>query len=140
MATAPTAIFIQHVKHESASLAAANTARDGSGSIATVATVSADGAKVVKVKSQSSQATAATNSAMVVCWWRSPDAGTTWYKITEYGIAAVAADATTPAAAGEETFEDLLLDPSDVIGVTQTVYAGVQDKMHHSVIYGDYTV
>jgi hypothetical protein len=140
MATSPTAIFVQQIKHSAIELAAANTARDGSGTVNTVATVSADGAKVLKLKSQSSQATAAANSAMVVCWWFSVNSGTTWRKLTEYGISAVTTDNTTPAALGEETFEEMLLPGSAVIGVTQTIYAGVQDKMHHSVIYGDYSV
>lgn len=140
MATSPTAIFIQKVRHASIELAAANTARDGSGAINTVATVSADGAKVVKVKSLSSQASVAANSGMVICWWFSVDAGTTWRKLTEYGVPSVTSANDTPAAGGEETFEDLLLPPNTVIGVTQTLYAGAQDKMHHSVIYGDYSV
>lgn len=139
MAVGNQAIFIQSVHQASVSVAAANTARDGSGSINTVCTVSADGAKIISFRSWSSQASAAANSAMVVCWYYSVDSGTTWRKLTEYGMSAVTAANDTPASFGGEVFDDMLVPNGAVIGVTQTLYAGVQDKMHHSVIYGNYT-
>jgi hypothetical protein len=138
MAVTHQAIFIQTPKQGAAVIAAANTARDGSGTIVTVCTIGSNGGKVKKVKFNSAQASAAANSAMVGIVWYSLDGGTTWHKKTELLISAQTASVTATAGFAEEEFEDFPCDASLKIGVTQTVYAGVQDRMNVTVDYGDY--
>lgn len=138
MAVTHQAIFIQTVKQGVATIAAANTARDGSGTIVTVLTIGSNGGKVNKIRFISAQASAAANSAMVGRIWVSLDGGTTWYLKDELVIPAVTASNTAAGALAEVEYSSFTLDASAKIGVTQSVYAGVQDRMNVVVDYGDY--
>jgi hypothetical protein len=139
MAVTHTPIFVQTPKVGKATIAAANTARDGSGTIVTAFTAGANWAYVKRITFTSAQATAAANSAMVGRVWVSLDAGSTWTLLKEVAITAVTASNTAIGSTQTITFPDgLVIDPLAVIGVTQSVRAGVQDDMDVIVEGADY--
>lgn len=139
MAVTHTPIFVQTPKIGKAAIAAANTARDGSGTIVTAFTAGANGAYVKKIVFRSSQATASANSAMVVRVWISTDAGVTWTLRDESAFSAITASNTVAGQTVTFNYPDgLLLDAAALIGVTQSVYAGVQDRMAVVVEGADY--
>ena len=110
-------------------LAAANTARDGSGTIATAFTAGADGAYIKKIRFTPAQATAAAIGAKVFCVFYSSDAGTTWNFLQEIAIATSTPSNTAVGTSAIIAFPDGLVIPANtLIGVTQTVYAGAQDR------------
>jgi hypothetical protein len=114
----------------SVSLTAANTARDGSGTITTLATGTADGLRIDKITFISAQATAASNSAMVGRIFLSFDSGSTWTLYDEIAIIAVTASNTAVGIRNPLTYSIglKLLGTTVRIGVTISVYAGVQDR------------
>lgn len=112
-------------------LAAANTARDGSGTVATAFTAGSDGAFVKKIRFTPAQATAAATAAKVYCVFLSFDAGTTWHFLIESTGPTVTPSTTATGEAGTKvlTFTDGLVLPNGaLVGVTQTVYGGAQDR------------
>lgn len=139
MAKTFTPPYAQTPKNAILSVTAANTARDGSGSINTLLTAGAEGAYVDRIVCYSSQATAAAVSAMVVVVWLSIDGGTTWYKKQEAQLATATASITAVAGSVTINFTNGWKIPaSAVVGITQTVYAGVQDRMNYIGEYADY--
>jgi hypothetical protein len=71
--------------------------------------------------------------------WVSVDAGSTWTLVKEVAITAVTASNTAIGSAQTITFPDgLVIDALAVIGVTQSVRAGVQDDMDVVVEGADY--
>jgi hypothetical protein len=139
MAVTHQPIFSQTPKLGRAVLAAANTARDGSGTIPTAYTAGSNGAYIKKVVFTSAQATAAASSAMVGRVFTSIDAGTTWDLRAEVAITTVTASNTAIGATSTISFTDgLQLTASALIGVTISVYAGAQDRMQVLVEGGDY--
>jgi hypothetical protein len=139
MAVTHTPIFVQTPKIGKAAIAAANTARDGSGTIVTAFTAGSNGSYIKRVTFTSSQATAAASSAMVVRIWISTDAGTSWTLKTEIAVATVTSSNTVIGSIGlYEPSAGLQIDAGALIGVTQSVYAGVQDRMAVVVEGADY--
>lgn len=139
MAVTHQPIFTQTPKVGLVALAAANTARDGSGTIATAYTAGSNGAYIKRVVFTSAQATAAASSAMVGRVWVSIDAGATWSLKQEVAITPVTASATAIGATATISFTDGLQIPaSALIGATISVYAGVQDRMQVVTEGGDY--
>lgn len=139
MAVTSTPIFTQTPKIGRAVLDSANTARNGSGTIATAFTAGLDGAYVKKVVFTSAQAAAAASSLMVGRVFISIDGGTTWDLRAEIVIPAVTASNTVIGSQQIINFPDgLVLPASALIGVAISVYAGVQDRMQVIVEGGDY--
>lgn len=139
MAVTNTPIFTQTPKLGLAAIAAANTAIDGSGTIVTAYTAGANGAYIKRVIFTSSQATAAAYAAKVFRMWISTDAGTTYTLRAESATAAVTASTTAVGATVTISFPDgLVIDALAKIGVTQSVYAGVQDRTAVVVEGADY--
>lgn len=93
----------------------ANTARDGSGTIATAYTAPSDGARISYLRFK---ATVNTTAGM----WRifeRVNSGGTWRLIGEVSIPAITVSATVPAAEGEFYFtEPCLLPASAQLGVS----------------------
>jgi hypothetical protein len=123
------------------SLAAANTARNGSGTIATLVTGAADGTRVDAITFISAQASAAANSLMVGRVFLSTDSGATWTLFDETVIAATTASNTAAGARNRLTYSQgiKLKDTTHSIGVTISVYAGVQDRTSVIAEGGDLT-
>lgn len=115
-------------------LTAANTARDGSGTIATLVAGAADGTRIDKVTFISAQATAAASATNTMRVWRSIDTGTTWYLYQEALETGVTASNTAIGATTVFSFPDgiFLKDATHLIGVTMSIRAGAQDD--HDVI------
>lgn len=139
MAVTHTPIFVQTPKIGKAAIAAANTARDGSGTIVSAYTAGANGGYIKKIVFTSSQASAAANSLMVCRVWISVDAGTSWTLRAEVVMSAVTASNTVIGSSQTINFSDgLVIDPLAIVGVTQSIYAGVQDRMAVVVEGADY--
>lgn len=120
-------------------VAAANTARDGSGSLVTLFTAGADGSRIESITFTSAQATAAASSAMVGRVFLTDNAGANPRLISEVAIATATASNTAVGAVATITFTDGLIIPTGcIVKVAQSVYAGVEDQMHVLAQGGDY--
>lgn len=120
-------------------VAAANTARDGSGTLVTLFTAGANGSRVESITFTSAQATAAVNSAMVGRVFLTDDTGANPRLISEVVIAAVTASNTVIGAASTISYSNGLIIPTGcILKVAQSIYAGVQDQMHVVARGGNY--
>ena len=120
-------------------LAAANTARDGSGTVPTAFTAGASGSRVDRIVFTSAQATAAASSAMVGRIFISDTAGANFRLYKE--IAIVTATASTTVVGATQTITNtngLILKSGQLLGCTISVYAGVQDQMDVTCEGGDF--
>lgn len=120
-----------------ARLAAANTARDGSGTVATLVTAGANNTRVDKIVVTSAQATAAASSGMVAKLFISDTAGANYRMLQEQLLATVTASTTAIGATATFSFPggELLLS-GQLIGAIISVYAGAQDQMDFVVQQG----
>ena len=131
--------FTQTPKVGTAVLAAANTARDGSGSIVTGYTAGPNGAYIKRVTFISSQAAVAASSAMVGRVFTSIDAGVTWQLRSEVALPTITSSNTVIGQSQVITFADGLVIPaSALVGCTISVFAGAQDRFIGYVEGGDY--
>jgi hypothetical protein len=131
--------FTQNAKIGLATIAAANTARDGSGTIVTAFTAGADDAYVKRIIFIPAQASAAAIGAKVFCVFLSNDGGTTWFFANEVAIVTSTPSTTAIAIKAVISFPDGFVLPANwVIGVTQTIYAGAQDRTSVIVEGSDY--
>lgn len=122
-----------------ARLTAANTARDGSGSLSTLVTGDTDGTRVDYITFTSAQATAAANSAMVGRVFITDNAGSNPRLLSEIAISAVTASNTAIGATQTITFAGGLIIPSGVVlKVAISVYAGAQDQVDVIARAADY--
>lgn len=128
-------------------VAAANTATDGSGTInaflkednSTQFSGNALGSRIKRLFFTNSQATAAASSAMVVKLWVSDNTGSNWRILREFALATATRSTTAIGARDLFSFIDGFDIGSGVkIGITQSVYAGVQDQMDYVLEYSDY--
>ena len=118
---------------------AANAARDGSGTLTTLFTAGANGSRVDSVTFTSAQLTNAASSAMVGRIFLTDGAGANPRLIAEVAIATVTPSATVVAAQAIINFTNgYLMQTGQLMKVTQSVYAGVQDQMHVAAKGGDY--
>lgn len=100
---------------EVAVISAANTNRDGSGTIVTVCAGVAAGSRVSSI---SVKATVTTTAGMVRIY-KSTDTGTTWRLFREIPVSAITASASVATFFGKLDFEDLVLSgTSDLIGAS----------------------
>ena len=112
-----------------ARLAAANTARDGSGTLATVFTATTDGSLLNKITFTSAQAAAAASSLRVMRIFITDTSGANPRLRGEILLPAVTASNTAIGATATFTFVDgLILRSGQLVQVSQSVYAGVQDQ------------
>lgn len=114
-----------------ATLAAANTARDGSGTITTLHTGSANGTRIDMIRFISAQATAAASASKVGRVFISSDGGTTWTLFDEVAITGTTSSTTAVGDKNEIIYSSGIILPSTSykIGVTISVYGGVQDRV-----------
>ncbi len=139
MANTFTPPFTQVPKIGIAALAAANTARDGSGTVVTAFTAGSNGAYVKRVSFTPAMAAVAAISAKVFGIFISIDAGATWQYYKEVSIVTSTTSNSAIAVGAIVSFPDgLVLPAAALIGVIQTVYAGVQDRTQVVVEGSDY--
>jgi hypothetical protein len=122
MALSNTPVFVQTPKAFAANVATANTARDGTGTIATLFTAGADGSLVTSLRAFGF----GTVSAAVLILWLSLDGGSTWKLMDEKALASYTASNTT--AQSGVTFVDktnpdaaIRLPANAVLGMSITV-------------------
>ena len=139
MAANTSPVFILTPNFKSASVAAANTASDGSGALVTLFTAGANGSRVEQIKVVNAQATAAASSAMVVRVFITDTAGANPMLVMESALATATRTTAAIGAAATISFTGgLWLASGQLIKVCQSVYAGVQDLNHFSAFGGDF--
>ena len=122
-----------------ASVAAANTASDGSGTLVTLFTAGASGSRVERIRYHNAQATAAASSAMVIRFFITDTGGANPKLLDEVALATATRSVSAVGATGTLSFSNGLFIPSGtIIKVIQSVYAGAQDLMHYVAEGGDY--
>lgn len=120
------------------SVAAANTASDGSGSLVTLFTAGANGSRLERIRYSNAQASAAASSAMVLRFFVDKT-GSNPYLLAEVALATATRSASATGAFGIYSFPGgLALPAGAIIKVCQSVYAGVQDLMHFVAEGGDF--
>lgn len=125
-----------------ARLTAANTARDGSGTLATLFTGGTDGGKLFSVTFHNSQQTPAASSAMVGRLFFSKDGGVNIFAVPagEIVIGAVTASNTAIGASQTITFTNGLdFTPSTIFYCIKSVHAGAQDQVDVIARGGNYS-
>lgn len=114
MATAP-AYAANPRSLDIAQVSAANTTRDGTGTIVTVATGSAAGFRIAEVATQA----IVTTTAGMVRLYLSTDTGSTWRLFDEIPVSAVTVAASTPAYRASRRYDNLVLfGTSDLLGAS----------------------
>lgn len=139
MAANTTPIFILTPNTPTATIAAANTARDGSGNLVTLFTAGASGSRVDSVTFTSAQAAVSGSSAMVGRVFLTDTAGANPRLISEVALAAITTSNTAIGQTQTVFFTNgLLMLSGSFIKVAQSVYAGSQDQYHVYARGGDY--
>lgn len=116
MATAP--VFIGTPRIDSANVATANTAKDGTGTITTLTTGATNGTRILEIVVKGQVTTAAGN----VCIFLSTDSGTTWRLFDEFLQGVVTSSATSSSYRASRSYANLLLkDGTHRLGVTTTI-------------------
>ena len=134
-----TPIFILSGNIAIATIAAANTASDGSGTLVTLVTASQSGTRVDAVRFRNSQATAAASSNMVHRIFLTNDAGNTPTLIGEVATAAATRSVSAVGATSIFTFDQpVIMKSGQLLRVIQSVYAGAQDRFDAFAYAGDY--
>jgi hypothetical protein len=140
---------------EPSRIAAANTARDGSGSLVTITTVGANGGKLAWVKITSAQATAAASSTMVVRIFVTDAAGANPRLVIEALLTTLTPSTVVIGSTvvidvingitinnATQTFNGIIggipLKTGQLIKACQSIYAGVQDQNDVQVGFADF--
>lgn len=122
-----------------ASVAAANTASDGSGALVTLLTAGEQGSRIERIRYQNAQISAAASSAMVIRFFITDNAGVNPKLLAEVALVATTRTTAVIGANGIYIFTNGLLIPAGtLIKVIQSVYAGAQDLMHYIAEGGDF--
>lgn len=139
MAANTSPIFVLTGAIGRARIAAANTARDGSGTLVDLVTGATDGTRVDYVQWTSAQASAAANSGMVGRVFITDTAGNNPRLLREIAITAVTASNTAIGATQTMSFPGgIILQNGQKLQVCQSVYAGVQDQMDVIAVANSY--
>jgi hypothetical protein len=108
-------VFTSTARADFVNVAAANTARDGTGTITTLVTGVAAGTKVFEVDIQAT----VTTTAGMIRLFISSDSGTTWKMFDEISVAAATPSATVKATRNLTSYNNLILPSSSYrLGVT----------------------
>lgn len=107
-----------------ATVSAANTNRDGTGTIVTIATGAASGTRINQVVTQP----VVTTTAGMIRLYISVDGGSTWNLFDELPVAAVTVSASVPGARNEANYTSLVLT-----GTTNKLGASTHNAEAHRV-------
>ena len=139
MAANTTPIFIKQGNVGLARIAAANTASDGSGTLVTLVTSAVDGTRIDGVRFRNAQVTAAASTAMVHKIFLTDSAGNNPRLIGEIATAAATRTVSVIGSTSIYTFDQpIVMLSGQVLKVSQSVYAGVQDQFDAQAFAGDY--
>jgi hypothetical protein len=134
-----TPIFTLTPAATTSTIAAANTARDGSGTLVTAFTAGANGSRVDFITFTSSQATAAASAARVQRVFLTNESGLSPILIQEVVLPAVTASNTAIGATTTITFTNgLVINTGQIIRVSQSVYGSAADGTSVVVRGGNY--
>jgi hypothetical protein len=123
-----TPIFTLTPKAATARIAAANTARDGSGTLVSLFTAGTNGSRVDFVTFTSSQVTAAASAQRVQRVFISDESGLNPRLISEVVMSAVTASNTAIGSTSTITFTNgLIINAGQIISVSQSVYGSAAD-------------
>lgn len=115
---ATTAQFIATPRIDTVNISSANTALDGSGTIATLSTGAVTGTRILEIVVKN----AATSAAAQVGIFLSTDSGTTWRLFDQIAPTAITASNTTATFRLSRAYANLVLkDATHKIGVTTTI-------------------
>jgi len=132
-------IFTLTPRAATAIIAAANTARDGSGTLVDVMTAGSNGSRIDFIIFTSSQATAGASSARVQRVFLTDTSGLNPRIISEVVLSAVTASTTAIGATSTITFTNgLIIASGQKIQVAQSVYASAADNTSVLARGGDY--
>jgi thiamine pyrophosphokinase len=121
-------IFTLTPKAALANIAAANTARDGSGTLVTLFTAGSNGSRIDFITFTSSQATPAASAARVQRVFLTNESGLSPELIAEVVMPAVTASNTAIGATATITFTNgLIINAGQIIRVSQSVYGSAAD-------------
>lgn len=127
MATTPN--FVAIPRTTTATISAANTARDGSGTLVTAFTAPSTHARIDFIKFTSSQATAGASAARVMRIFLTDTSGNNPTLIEEVVLGAVTASNTAIGATVTVTFiNGLFLESGQQIRVSQSVWNNAADN------------
>lgn len=123
-----TPIFTLTPKAATANIAAANTARDGSGTLVTLFTAGANGSRIDFITFTSSQATPAASAARVMRVFLTDESGNNPRLISEVVLSAVTASNTAIGSTSTITFTNgLIINAGQIIRVSQSIYGSAAD-------------
>jgi len=123
-----TPIFTLTPKAATARIAAANTARDGSGTLSDLFTAGTNGSRVDFITFTSSQVTAAASAARVQRVFLTDESGLNPRLISEVVLSAVTASNTAIGATATITFTNgLIINTGQIIRVSQSIYGSAAD-------------
>lgn len=135
--TAP--IFTSIPNCQVSTIAAANTAGDGSGSLVTAFTAGANGSLLSKITFTSAQSTVAASALKVMRIYVTDSSGANPTKRGEILLPALTGSNTVINATATFTFTDgLVLKSGQIIKVSQSIYASAADQTHVISEGGDY--
>lgn len=154
MAANTTPIFVLTPNTAQSRISAANTARDGSGSLVTAFTAGSNGSRVESITFTSAQVIAAASSSMVVRVFVTDNAGANPRLLCEGALTGVTASNTAIGATITFDFNTgtvlpantlligirtpIILVSGQLIKVCQSVYAGAQDQNDVIIRGGDF--
>ena len=132
-------IFILEPQTVSCTIDAANTARNGSGTLVTLFTAGANNSRVDFVQFISAQATPAANSAMVCRVFVTDTAGANPVLLSEVTLSSVTASNTAVGASNTVFYSNgLLLSAGQQLKVSKSVHAGPEDTLQVVARGGNY--
>jgi hypothetical protein len=136
---AATANFVATPKATVSQIAAANTARDGSGTLVTAFTAGSNGSRIDFIKFTSSQATAAASALRVCRVYLTDTSGANPTLIEEVLLPAVTASNTVIGSTVTITFSNgLCIASGQQIRVSQSIYGSAADGTSVLVRGGDF--
>lgn len=139
MAANTSPIFTLIPEAATANIAAANTARDGSGTLVSLFTAGANGSRIDFITFTSAQATPAASALRVCRVFLTNTAGANPRLISEVSLPAVTASNTAIGATATITFTNgLVIASGQQIRVTQSVYGSAADATDVIARGGDY--
>ena len=139
MAANTSPIFTLIPEATTANIAAANTARDGSGTLVSLFTAGTNGSRIDFITFTSAQATPAASALRVCRVFLTNTSGANPRLISEVALAAVTASNTAIGATATITFTNgLVIASGQQIRVTQSVYGSAADATDVIARGGDY--
>jgi hypothetical protein len=131
--------FAATPKATTSRIAAANTARDGSGTLVTSFTAGASGSRLDFITFASSQATAGASALRICRVFLTDTSGLNPRIISEVSLPAVTASNTAVGATVTITFTNgLVIGAGQIVQTTQSVYGGVADNTDVLARGGDF--